>query len=184
MFAQYACGAGIIRLLTLPPPERDNLRAESTFLTLEEPILKGKAGECRALRIIYTHPMVPGAEGFAYELWPNDCTSDWLQHYETEGKEINEAKVAENAKKATIATNTAEATIAVRPMEAKGGKAASSALIKVKKKKKKTKKAKKAKKATASAEATGVKKTRRGKEEQKAKRAKKVPEAKKEKKAK
>jgi hypothetical protein len=48
IFARYACGRGVVRVLTLPPSRAEFLRPLSSDRTLEEPVLKGSTGYCCA----------------------------------------------------------------------------------------------------------------------------------------
>lgn len=69
IFSLYASKAGTVTVLTIPPPlQLVNLRPGCTFLSQEEPILKGKLGGFLDVMIKFVHPIVDGAEDFAYEV--------------------------------------------------------------------------------------------------------------------
>jgi len=82
IFSLYASGAGTVTVLTIPPPlQLVDLRPGCTFLSLEEPILKGKLGGLHDVKIKFVHPMVEGAEDFAYQVWPTDRTKEWTERF-------------------------------------------------------------------------------------------------------
>ncbi|PYH92910.1 hypothetical protein BO71DRAFT_451091 [Aspergillus ellipticus CBS 707.79] len=45
-----------------------------------EPILKGNLG-LKVSKIEMVHPSIPGAEDFHYQIWPNDETTVWHNHF-------------------------------------------------------------------------------------------------------
>jgi hypothetical protein len=80
IFSRYACTCGIIRVLTVPPSETWRLRPNSTFRSIEEPVLKGVIGSAHALRLKYVH-LLSGSKNTEYEVWPEDHTQAWLDSY-------------------------------------------------------------------------------------------------------
>jgi hypothetical protein len=79
-FAEYGCASGLVRVLIQPSLSRC-LRPTSTFCAREDPISRGKCGNCCASQINYIHPMTPGAGDFKYQVWPNDYTCDWIRKH-------------------------------------------------------------------------------------------------------
>ncbi|PYH98942.1 hypothetical protein BO71DRAFT_343732 [Aspergillus ellipticus CBS 707.79] len=71
---------GQVIVLTPPPPERSNPFGGSNYQIVEEPILKGKLGP-KVSDIEALHPTIPGAEEFHYQIWPNDETPSWHEHF-------------------------------------------------------------------------------------------------------
>jgi hypothetical protein len=69
IFARYACRRGIVRVLTLPPFWAEFIRPESTYRTIEEPVLKGTLGCCCAVQINTVHLLATLGE-LEYQTWP------------------------------------------------------------------------------------------------------------------
>lgn len=82
IFSRYACTCGIVRVLTLPPAESWRLRTNSTYYTIEEPVLRGSKGHCRAFQINFVH-LLADSEALEYQVWPEDHTWEGLQQYTT-----------------------------------------------------------------------------------------------------
>lgn len=80
IFSRYACTCGVVRVLTVPPSETWRLRPNSTFRSIEEPVLKGIVGSAHALRVKYVH-LLSGPKDAEYEVWPEDHTQAWLDSY-------------------------------------------------------------------------------------------------------
>ena len=76
LFAELAAQKVSVLVLTTAPGVARH-RKESTFRSLEEPILKTSA----SLQINYVHPTVQGAETVEYSRWPVDNTLLWLQRF-------------------------------------------------------------------------------------------------------
>lgn len=79
IFARYACGHGIVRVLTLPPSCAEFLRAESSYLTIEEPVLKGTSGGCCAVQINTVHLLESSTE-LEYQSWPQNRMSEIIAY--------------------------------------------------------------------------------------------------------
>jgi len=77
IFSRYTCTCGVIRVLTVPPSGTWRLRSNSTFHSIEEPVLKGITGPAHALRLKYVH-LLSGSKTTEYEVWPEDHTQAWL----------------------------------------------------------------------------------------------------------
>lgn len=77
IFARYACGRGIVRVLTLPPSRAEFLRPLSSYRTIEEPVLKGSSGYCCAAQINSVH-LLANSEAMEYQSWPEDHKADSL----------------------------------------------------------------------------------------------------------
>jgi hypothetical protein len=71
IFARYACRRGIVRVLTLPPSWAEFIRPESTYRTIEEPVLKGTSGCCCAVQINTVH-LLATLEELEYQTWPEN----------------------------------------------------------------------------------------------------------------
>ena len=71
IFARYACRRGIVRVLTLPPSWAEFIRPESTYHTIEEPVLKGTSGCCCAVQINTVH-LLATLEDLEYQTWPEN----------------------------------------------------------------------------------------------------------------
>jgi len=71
IFARYACRRGIVRVLTLPPSWAEFIRPESTYRTIEEPVLKGVSGCCCAVQINTVH-LLATLEDLEYQTWPEN----------------------------------------------------------------------------------------------------------------
>jgi hypothetical protein len=82
IFSRYACICGVIRVLTIPPSEFWRLRQNSTYRTIEEPVLKGMVGSIHALQINFVH-LLAGSKEIEYEAWPDDHTHEWLIRQDT-----------------------------------------------------------------------------------------------------
>jgi hypothetical protein len=80
IFSRYACTCGVVRVLTVPPSETWRLRPNSTFHSIEEPVLKGVIGSAHVLRLKYVH-LLSGSKNTEYEVWPEDHTQAWLDSY-------------------------------------------------------------------------------------------------------
>jgi hypothetical protein len=80
IFSRYACTCGVVRVLTVPPSETWRLRPNSTFHSIEEPVLKGVLGSAHALRLKYVH-LLSESKNTEYEVWPEDHTQAWLDSY-------------------------------------------------------------------------------------------------------
>jgi hypothetical protein len=78
IFARYACRRGIVRLLTLPPSWAEFIRPESTYRTIEEPVLKGTSGCCCALQINTVH-LLATLEELEYQTWPVNRIAERLR---------------------------------------------------------------------------------------------------------
>jgi hypothetical protein len=78
IFARYACGRGIVRVLTLPPSRAEFLRPLSSYRTLEEPVLKGSTGCYCAAQINLVH-LLSDSRTLEYQIWPEDHRSDSLE---------------------------------------------------------------------------------------------------------
>lgn len=78
IFARYACGRGIVRVLTLPPSRAEFLRPLSSYRTLEEPVLKGSIGCYCAAQINFVH-LLSDSRTLEYQIWPEDHRSDTLE---------------------------------------------------------------------------------------------------------
>jgi hypothetical protein len=78
IFARYACGRGIVRVLTLPPSRAEFVRPLSSYRTLEEPVLKGSTGCCCAAQINSVH-LLSDFRTLEYQIWPEDHRSDCLE---------------------------------------------------------------------------------------------------------
>lgn len=78
IFARYACKRGIVRVLTLPPSLADLIRPESTYRNIEEPLLKGRLGCCRAVQINTVH-LLTTLEELEYQSWPQDHIPEKLR---------------------------------------------------------------------------------------------------------
>jgi hypothetical protein len=77
MFAYHiAQDGGVVTVLSPPPPHRYNPYGGSNYQTLEEPILKGKLGPS-VRKIEMVHPMIPYAQDFRYQRWPDDEKEFW-----------------------------------------------------------------------------------------------------------
>jgi hypothetical protein len=68
IFARYACGRGVVRVLTLPPSRAEFLRPLSSYRTLEEPVLKGSTGYCCAAQINFVH-LLSDSRTLEYQIW-------------------------------------------------------------------------------------------------------------------
>jgi hypothetical protein len=71
IFARYACRRGIVRVLTLPPSWAEFIRPESTYRTIEEPVLRGTSGCCCAVQINTVH-LLATLEELEYQTWPEN----------------------------------------------------------------------------------------------------------------
>jgi hypothetical protein len=71
IFARYACRRGIVRVLTLPPSWAEFIRPESTYRTIEEPVLKGTSGCYCAVQINTVHLLATPQE-LEYQTWPEN----------------------------------------------------------------------------------------------------------------
>jgi hypothetical protein len=78
IFARYACGRGVVRVLTLPPSRAEFLRPSSSYRTLEEPVLKGSTGYCCAVQINFVH-LLSDSRTLEYQIWPEDHRSGSLE---------------------------------------------------------------------------------------------------------
>ncbi|PWY83322.1 hypothetical protein BO70DRAFT_361457 [Aspergillus heteromorphus CBS 117.55] len=81
MYAYHiAKDGGLVTVLTPPPPDLYNPFGGSNYQIVEEPILKGNLGP-KVLKIEMVHPSIPGAEDFHYQIWPNNETTLWHDHF-------------------------------------------------------------------------------------------------------
>jgi hypothetical protein len=78
IFARYACRRGIVRVLTLPPSWAEFLRPESSYRTIEEPVLKGTSGYHCAVQINTVHLLAP-LEELEYQTWPENRIPESLR---------------------------------------------------------------------------------------------------------
>lgn len=78
IFARFACGRGIIRVLTLPPSWAGFIRPQSTYRTIEEPVLKGTSGCCCAVQINTVH-LLTTLEQLEYQTWPENHIPEGLR---------------------------------------------------------------------------------------------------------
>lgn len=78
IYAQHARRKQKAIVITNPPPDVYSKRPKSSYREIEEPILKEMRDGCCATRICYVHPMVPGAESFQYQIWPDDHSTEWF----------------------------------------------------------------------------------------------------------
>lgn len=78
IFARFACRRGIIRVLTLPPYWAKFIRPESTYRTIEEPVLKGTSGCCCAVQINTVH-LLKTLEQLEYQTWPENQIPEGLR---------------------------------------------------------------------------------------------------------
>lgn len=78
IFARYACGHGIVRVLTLPPSWSGSLRPKSSYLTIEEPVLKGVSGCFCAVQINTVH-LLESSRALEYQSWPQNRISEVMK---------------------------------------------------------------------------------------------------------
>jgi hypothetical protein len=78
IFARYACRRGIVRVLMLPPSWAEFLRPGSSYLTIDEPVLKGTSG-CHCAVQINTVHLLATLEELEYQSWPVDRTPEGLR---------------------------------------------------------------------------------------------------------
>ncbi|KAH6959649.1 hypothetical protein BKA56DRAFT_424664, partial [Ilyonectria sp. MPI-CAGE-AT-0026] len=77
LFAWCVTTDDIVTILCPPPPDRFNPGGATNMQLVELPILTGIVGVQAVSRIDVIHPMVHGAEGFRYQLWPVDEVHIW-----------------------------------------------------------------------------------------------------------
>ncbi|KAL4916504.1 hypothetical protein BDW62DRAFT_202660 [Aspergillus aurantiobrunneus] len=68
-------------LLTPPPPQRGHPSGLTYYQALEEPIIKGRLGDCAVEHITNVHPTVAEGREFQYEIWPADDSARWIREY-------------------------------------------------------------------------------------------------------
>jgi hypothetical protein len=78
IFARYACRRSIVRVLTLPPSWAEFLRPESSYRTIEEPVLKGTSGYHCAVQINTVH-LLATLEELEYQTWPENRIPERLR---------------------------------------------------------------------------------------------------------
>jgi len=61
-FARYTRRCGLVKVLTLPPSRAESVRPESTYRTIEEPVLEGTSGCCCAVQINTVHLLATSGE--------------------------------------------------------------------------------------------------------------------------
>jgi hypothetical protein len=81
LFARHVSTSMKVTVLTPPPPLKFNPCELSTWQLIEERILKGFIGGHAVGHIDMVHPIVEGAEEFAYESWPVDATREWITRF-------------------------------------------------------------------------------------------------------
>jgi hypothetical protein len=79
IFARYACRRGIVRVLTLPPSWAGFIRPESTYRTIEEPVLKGVSG-CYSAKQINTVHLLATLGELEYQTWPENRIPERLRY--------------------------------------------------------------------------------------------------------
>lgn len=80
LFAQFARQKSAVIVLTTPPGV-GRYRNNSTYISLEEPILKWSADGSEKLQINYVHPTVRSAETSEYSRWPQDHSKLWIDRF-------------------------------------------------------------------------------------------------------
>ena len=96
LFALHVPKGDVVTVITRPPPQTCNPTGDSTYQTIEEPILKGEAGNEAVARINMLHLTVKGTEQYRYQIWPVDQTRKWFEEL---SRHLSKAlSVAEDAK--------------------------------------------------------------------------------------
>ncbi len=81
LFALHVPKGDVVTVITRPPPQTYNPTGDSTYQTIEEPILKGNEGSEAVSCINMLHLTVAGAEQHRYQAWPVDQTCSWIEKF-------------------------------------------------------------------------------------------------------
>ena len=81
LYAEFARQKSSIIVLTTPPGVPHRREKLSTYLSLEEPILKGDVVGLEKLQIDYVHPTARSAEISEYSRWPRDSSKLWIDRF-------------------------------------------------------------------------------------------------------
>lgn len=81
LFALHVPKGDVVTVITRLPPQTYNPSGDSTYQTIEEPILKGHEGSEAVSRINMLHLTFAGAEQHQYQVWPVDQTYSWIEKF-------------------------------------------------------------------------------------------------------
>jgi hypothetical protein len=79
LFAKFTPRGNDVTVILRPPPHQFRLDGNTTYQSLEQPILKGQNGGTAISRINVVHISVKGAEDQPYQIWPVDETDEWVR---------------------------------------------------------------------------------------------------------
>ncbi len=94
IFALCISDGSVVTVLSSPPPERFHPSGNTSFQTIEKPIITGSLGNRPVGRIEAVHPVVPAAQHFLYQLWPEDDVACWIHQFGLDEKVIQWRPVA------------------------------------------------------------------------------------------
>lgn len=94
IFALCISDGSVVTVLSSPPPERFHPSGNTSFQTIEKPIITGSLGNRPVGRIEAVHPIVPAAQHFLYQLWPDDEVACWIHQFGLDEKVIQWRPVA------------------------------------------------------------------------------------------
>lgn len=120
LYAHYIPKGYVITVLTRPPPQRLNPTGESTYQTIEEPILKGISGGKPVSRIEMVHLAIESAQDFRYQVWPMDEVQEWIEKFGLHpSSKPRSLKIKKSARQVTEPASESRALIQSKALQKK-----------------------------------------------------------------